>query len=176
MVFAGGLFRAVSGQPRGGLAAVEEATGAVSTWNPIPDAGIWAMTPFGTTLYVGGDFASVGFTPQVNVAAVAMPTVTITPGLASVPSGSPAVSFATVAPNPVRGLGRIMFRLTSSGRVKASIYDLQGRQMTVIGDDLIRAPGTYELAMRTDTWPAGTYFCRFDDSVRILARKVVVVR
>ena len=64
-VYAGGTFAMAGGQSRAGLAAIDAATGAVTSWN----ANLTRSDPFqpevrtlalgGTTLYVGGSFSSI---------------------------------------------------------------------------------------------------------------------
>lgn len=77
-VFVGGEYiTTVNGQPRTDLAALDAATGAVKSWdahlsgsvvNPTPAVGALALS--GHTLYVGGDFYSIGGQVRPCLAAV----------------------------------------------------------------------------------------------------------
>jgi outer membrane protein assembly factor BamB len=79
-VVVGGDFTAVGGVFRDGLAAIDLATGRPTSWFPRvssserPQPGIDAMALSGSTLYVGGDFTSVGGHPRTHVAALSTAT------------------------------------------------------------------------------------------------------
>lgn len=84
-MFIGGLFTTVGGVSHPGLVGVNTTTGAV-TWNP-PDpaapvgtegAAVWALELFGTTLYAGGDFRTVGGQSRRNIAAFSTSTGQLT--------------------------------------------------------------------------------------------------
>ncbi|GIW09479.1 MAG: hypothetical protein KatS3mg061_0536 [Dehalococcoidia bacterium] len=59
-VYVGGLFTSVGGQARNYLAALDAATGNVTSWNPNANGSVYALAVSGSTVYVGGDFTSVG--------------------------------------------------------------------------------------------------------------------
>ena len=72
-VYAGGLFSSIGGQHRESLAALDARTGKATAWNPNHDD----MSPFidtlavrGSTVYVGGDFDSIGGQRRHDLAAV----------------------------------------------------------------------------------------------------------
>ncbi len=71
-VYIGGSFTSVGGQPRGGLAALDAATGQlVASWRADVTGGpveALAASPDGGTLYVGGDFTAVGGTARRRLA------------------------------------------------------------------------------------------------------------
>jgi hypothetical protein len=72
-LFAGGDFSSLGGQPRGRLAAVDTASGALDTaWNPQANGAVAAMTlsEDGTKVYVGGSFSQVRGKERNNVAAL----------------------------------------------------------------------------------------------------------
>jgi WD40 repeat protein len=72
-LFFAGIFDAVGGRTRGGLAAVDAATGALRQWNPRP-AGIPnfvnALAPSrdGRTIFVGGAFRRIGGKVRAQIA------------------------------------------------------------------------------------------------------------
>jgi hypothetical protein len=74
-VYAGGAFSMIGRQPRNGIAALDASTGAASPWDPnITFRGrageVFALAVSGHTVYVGGQFDSVGGQPRSNLAAI----------------------------------------------------------------------------------------------------------
>jgi hypothetical protein len=57
-VYMGGTFLTVGGADRPRLASVD-ATGAVSSWAPSPNAPVYALALSGSTLYIGGSFTGL---------------------------------------------------------------------------------------------------------------------
>lgn len=74
ILYFGGSFSAVGGQARNSLAAVNATTGQPTSWNPDVRSGTWdyvsALCVLGNTLYVGGDFYSIGGQPRSALASV----------------------------------------------------------------------------------------------------------
>src|SRR6266536_3141612 len=76
-IYLGGSFTAVGGQPRGGLAALDAASGQlVASWRADVAGVVQALAPSpdGTTLYVGGEFSAVGGAARKRLAAVSAST------------------------------------------------------------------------------------------------------
>ncbi len=75
-VYAGGRFTSIASRRRNSLAALDPKTGAVTSWNPNagyrggPTGIVRALALSGQTLYVGGEFNSVGSRPRFDLAAV----------------------------------------------------------------------------------------------------------
>ena len=78
IIYVGGRFTSVGGQPRNNIAAIDTGTaGALSSWNPNisgneASSSVKAMVlrfPY-KTIYVGGQFTSVGGQPRDNIAAI----------------------------------------------------------------------------------------------------------
>ncbi len=72
-VYIGGSFSNIGGQPRNRLAAVDAVTGAATAWNPSPSGGglfIISLLLSGSTVYVGGDYTSIGGQPRNSLAAL----------------------------------------------------------------------------------------------------------
>ncbi len=70
VVYVGGLFSGLGGQPRYCLGAVDSITGEATPWNPQVDDMVETMAMQGDTLYLGGWFSHVGNTPRNYLAAV----------------------------------------------------------------------------------------------------------
>jgi hypothetical protein len=77
MLYVGGSFTNIGGQPRNNAAQLDNSTGAATTWNPNCDSEVGAMGirtlstfPFTTTIYLGGNFQNVGLTARNRLASV----------------------------------------------------------------------------------------------------------
>src|SRR5262249_36497437 len=76
VVYVGGDFTSISGQPRNHIAALEATTGAATSWDPNADQQVIALALSGrpfhdpTTVYAGGFFNSIGGQPRINIAAL----------------------------------------------------------------------------------------------------------
>lgn len=69
IVYFGGLFDSVNGQPRQNLAAIDAVTGALLSWNPGADDEVHTMGAGATDLYIGGEFTLVGGATRSRLAA-----------------------------------------------------------------------------------------------------------
>lgn len=72
-VYVGGQFTSIGGQPRNGLAALDGATGQATSWNPNPAGSyvvVYALATSGSTVYVSGEFTSIGGQGSDGLAAI----------------------------------------------------------------------------------------------------------
>jgi len=69
MVYAGGYFTSIGGQPRNRLAAIDS-TGTATAWNPGVGGTVEALAVDGGTVYAGGNFTQVGGQPRNRIAAI----------------------------------------------------------------------------------------------------------
>jgi hypothetical protein len=91
--------------------------------------------------------------------------------------GAPAeveASRLSVYPNPARGAATVALTLAEAGDVRAAVFDLLGREVTVLHDGRLAA-GTHPFAIETAGWPAGAYVVRATGGVEA-ARRLTVVR
>ena len=58
-VYVAGSFSSVSGSSRNGLAAIDAATGGVTSWNPDPNADVRGLNIYGSRIYVYGNFTTI---------------------------------------------------------------------------------------------------------------------
>jgi len=66
VVYAGGNFWNIGGQPRNHLAAIDATTGLATSWNPNPDGPVYALAVSGGVVYVGGGFYSIFEQPNIG--------------------------------------------------------------------------------------------------------------
>lgn len=69
-LYVGGAFEASAGTPRRNVAAFDDATGALTAWNPNADNTVFALHAQGNTIYAGGAFGSIGGQPRSRIAAL----------------------------------------------------------------------------------------------------------
>ncbi len=69
-VFFGGTFDKVKNETRNNLAAVDAATGSLTTWNPNATGAVSSLTASGALVYAGGSFSNLGATPRTLVGAL----------------------------------------------------------------------------------------------------------
>ena len=72
-LFAGGDFSIIGGVSRHGLAAINNTTGIITSWNPNTGFGnewFYSISVADSTVYVGGYFSSIGGQPRNNIAAL----------------------------------------------------------------------------------------------------------
>ena len=70
IVYAGGSFDTMAGQPRNNLAGLNMADGSVTAFDPNPDANILGLAAAGGTVYVGGGFRTIGGQTRHYIAAL----------------------------------------------------------------------------------------------------------
>jgi hypothetical protein len=69
MLYIGGRFEVVGGQPHQAIVAVNASTGAVSPWNPHADGMVTALVADRGMLFVGGSFSAMAGQPRSRLAA-----------------------------------------------------------------------------------------------------------
>ena len=116
VLYAGGTFTSVSGQPRTNLAAFDLTTGLVTDWNP--SAIGWrvsALVVANGTAYVGGVFEQIGGLARTNLAALDLASGSVT----------------AWNPSPAGGEGGEVFGLAVAGDrvfVGGEFYTIGGKE------------------------------------------------
>ena len=167
-LYVGGAFASLGGQPRICLAAVDTSTASVTSWDPGLDGFVWSLLAQGNALYVGGGFSRAGGIPADDVVAFALPS----PGSRPVTS----LELAQCFPNPTQASTQIRFSLPRAATATLSIYDIQGRLVSVPLGPSKMNPGVHTVQVRTQGWPAGVYIYALEADGKHAARKIVVVR
>jgi len=78
-------------------------------------------------------------------------------------------------PNPFNPLTRISYSLRTGGHVKLSVYDLLGRELTVLADGY-QAAGTHTAIFDGAALPSGLYFYRMRTDAFNRTRKMILTR
>lgn len=167
VVYVGGTFTNLGGQPRNGLAALDQITGAANAWNPNASP-VHALAILGGRIYAGGAFTTIatqtypGIACLIPIAAVdVVPQVTFEPML-------------RLGPNPTTGLTRLDFVLPSAGRVTIDVFDVQGR-MIARPVDREFAAGAHRSSWNAAPHGPGLYFVRFHGGGRTTTRRVIAI-
>ena len=106
VLYFGGNFTSVNGQPRTRLAAINLHTGQLLPWNPTADTWVWSLGVVDSTVYAGGPFTSINGIARNGMAAVDATTGVLRPWnpAAVDPTGSMlGVSATSVAADGVFG-------------------------------------------------------------------------
>jgi len=168
VLYVGGSFASIGGQPRICLAAVDTATGLATDWDPGMDGLIWALATDGSTVYAGGGFTRAGGLPAAGLAAFALPG---DPGPAPAP-----FALAQSFPNPAHSSAIIRYALPVAAPVTLSVYDLQGCRVATLLDHLFQEAGRHDVPVQADRWKPGIYLYRFEAGGRSATRKMVVIK
>ena len=85
------------------------------------------------------------------------------------------MKFYTVYPNPFNALTTISYRLQSQANVTLKIFDINGRQVAELTDELMDA-GSHSVIWEGKDAPSGVYICRLDTGNEVDSRKLMVIR
>ena len=171
-IYLGGNFTYVGGRPRRSVAAVDGTTGVPTPWTCDTNGQVDAISVGSTVVYLGGEFTAVRNLPLGGLAVVAGT-------LLSVPDGPPRSPFAELrpnAPNPFRSHTRIRFTLGRSEAVTVRIFDVAGREVAALADNIALPAGPHELAFDGGALPSGVYLCRLDAGDSSDTRRIVLSR
>jgi trimeric autotransporter adhesin len=166
-LFLGGRLTLTGGEPLG----VARWDG--SSWQAL-GSGVngWtlAFQDYGGALWLGGDFSRAGVNSSFGIARWSGPM--------SSPPSSAVLSAGR--PNPFRGATDFSYHLERAGPVRVSVYDIAGREVSVLenatqgaGDYVTRWDGRDREGRDA---PAGVYFVQIRSNVRTAARKIVRLR
>lgn len=92
-------------------------------------------------------------------------------------AASTATEFAlgTAYPNPFRGQTEIGFSLAESGSVRVQVFDMMGRRIVTLIDE-VRDAGSHTVRFDAGTLPSGVYVVRLDAGGRTATQQVTLVR
>ena len=103
-------------------------------------------------------------------------TCTIGTAVADVRAASAAsFSLSPLAPNPLSGPGRVSFTVPARAHVRLGVFDVQGREVAVLTDD-VREAGPHSVALDARSMRPGLYFVRLQSPGADLSQRCVVVR
>ncbi len=89
--------------------------------------------------------------------------------------GPVAFGLAQNRPNPLASSATISYGLETTSAVRLVVYDVLGREVAVLEDD-VREAGSYEVRFDAADLPAGTYFYRLQAGDYVETKQMTVVR
>ena len=78
-------------------------------------------------------------------------------------------------PNPVSTATRIAFACPVAARVELAVYDLAGRRVATLADDVFQ-PGLYDVTWKAEAATPGVYLYTLEAAGERLVRTMVVAR
>ncbi len=78
-------------------------------------------------------------------------------------------------PNPFNPVTNIVFELPVSSQVRLSVFDITGREVEVITNELLSA-GSYKMDLNASSYPSGVYFYRLKTKDYTETRKMILVK
>jgi hypothetical protein len=78
-------------------------------------------------------------------------------------------------PNPFNSATSLTFGLSTKGHVKLAVYDLNGKLLEILVND-VRGAGTYSTMWNASAMPSGLYLARLESEGRFATQKLMLVR
>jgi hypothetical protein len=114
---------------------------------------------------------------EENLIATFMSTLSdgyLAPSSGPVVASAPILARPQVAPNPVGPQASIEYTLPVSGQVHLRIFDVAGRQVATVVDD-VQAAGRHGVRFVTNALPSGVYFVRLDTAGTTSTTRAVLI-
>lgn len=123
----------------------------------------------GTTTLRFASLDATAWGPAVDDVRVELLSLGVVPGA--------RLSLAPVAPDPLRGRGRLEFSLASAGPARVTVYDVLGRERARLADGTFAA-GPHTLELDGGAWGAGPglYLAVLEAAGSRLVRRFTVLR
>jgi hypothetical protein len=171
MIYVGGTYNSIGGQPRDGFAALDLSTGLADPFAPTNALGAAALISLGGRIYAGNGvdphFENRGF----GGLACFIPAATV-----DVPDLGPGIEpTLRLSPNPARGATNLDFTLPRSGHVSIEVFDVQGRSVEQPVNREYEA-GPHRVSWDGASHGAGLYFVRFSALGRTITRRAILIR
>ncbi|MDX1420945.1 MAG: T9SS type A sorting domain-containing protein, partial [Rubricoccaceae bacterium] len=122
----------------------------------------------GRILMVGNDY---GASPTLSFVARFENDITVTIEPTAQPLG---LTLSAPAPNPTSGSTSLAYTLTQATPIRASVFDLLGREIAVLAEG-DRTAGQHEVIIEATRLPPGLYVVRFTAGSASLTRRLSVV-
>jgi len=84
------------------------------------------------------------------------------------------ISEVKVYPNPSDGRFKLTFEYSSQAMIKAKVFDITGKQVKDISEDLVKSEKSVTADVDLDSPSSGIYFIRIELGKSILTKKIIV--
>ncbi len=81
----------------------------------------------------------------------------------------------SIYPSPFNSIASIRFGMDHSARAKISIFDISGREVTILHNGIMPA-GHRKIVWNAESLPSGLYLVRLESSGRVKTAKVALIR
>ena len=78
-------------------------------------------------------------------------------------------------PNPFNPTTTISYSIPSNSRVRLTVYDILGRQVVVLVDEM-KEPGNYRSSFGGGQWASGIYFYRLEAGQNTATQKMMLLK
>lgn len=78
-------------------------------------------------------------------------------------------------PNPFNAETSIKFSLSTRGHLKVTIFDILGREVTALADDIMNG-GSHSIIWNAANFSSGIYFVRLEYEGRVKSRKIILIK
>jgi len=79
-----------------------------------------------------------------------------------------------VFPNPSDGRFKLTFEYVGDENVKAKVFDITGKQVKDISEDLVKNEGSVTASIDLESPSSGIYFIRIEVGKSILTKKIII--
>jgi hypothetical protein len=166
----------IKGAPNGSyrlMAQIDQEAYFLSTW--YPDVATPGMVIENMHAPQGAEAVNVAGTDVGDVNII----VQTAGDVHSVPTEEPAMAsgytLEEIYPNPFNGFARITFALPGAGQVRVKLFDLTGREVSLVAEGRFAA-GTNHLTIDAGSLPAGVYLVKAETNGWSAVRKAVLVK
>lgn len=174
VIYTGGSFTVIGGADRFMLAAVDRWSGLATSWDSNVSDRVFSLAVWGDYVLAGGAFRSAHGLPQSGVACLLRDGIVGVSDRDRGPSGQLHLSFMN--PGSRRHDQRIDYEIPEAGRVTVSVFDVQGREVTRLVDEL-RTAGRHQVVWTAGVGAGaprpGVYIVRLETSGRIVSSPLV---
>jgi hypothetical protein len=131
-----------------------------------------AQTSDGGYLLAGHLFVSNASNYNFWIVKTAPEEMAVNPAIRIIPRKN---TLCSAYPNPFNGSTRIRYDLDRQSKVQLQIFDLQGRLVTTLLDDISK-PGQHEIHWNADNLSSGTYFVRLQTPSDVHTEKLLLLK
>ena len=122
-------------------------------------------------LTTDADFVPTGLGPPESLRDE-LPPAAIEPPVETVPA---AYGLEPSYPNPFTGVTTIPFAAPGDGAVRVDVYDLLGRRVATLVDEVVTA-GSHEVYWNASDLPSGMYFVRLTAQTFVATKRMSLIR
>jgi hypothetical protein len=146
-----------------------------SNWQPLGSgvsAVVYSLSEYQNDLYLTGEFQTAGDKASARFARWSTEPVNVSNMSPNIPG-----SFVLHQnyPNPFNPVTTILFSVPEQSHVELRVYDLLGREVQVLVND-VKLAGTHTVELDARSLPSGVYFYRINTPSFIETKRMILLR